>query len=659
VRDAVSRARALVLSAAAVLAGAAALSGCGGGSAATAATTAAFHPCKHEPNFAVVNSPLPPALVRALPVLGRPHTAADALPANSLPISTLDSLATGIELHSAQLVQRSRAGGAAWVVPVLHDAPPVARDLACLKRQIPMLERFARQGAKGDFPAALVSRDLARERAATRYVAAHPGPGGPGVIVFTTFKAVQGANATLSQLRAGTAFSAGECAGPGHNLLLVTGLAPAPTATIELHARDGWTQTEPVGNGAYSFVFAAPTSAAGLPDRLVLLDSARHALHTIAIPAGTFSTQPQCELAQSGGHEWVLPAGTTIIASNAHGPDGINYSVGVSSGGGPECDPRLSIAEGNGGEGGGTAICQVSFTASMLTPTFTGGGCGPTVAEQEGSVSASVKRLRFVVPDGRSLTVPVFDAPASIASGYGVVLAIGPMDVLGRNPKVESLAADGHVLATETNALQFLSTCLTRFTTPPATLLAPGILRGVSGVSPHHTPWIFSLQLLRYGGRELVCTELTPQGSGQCFPTPGEKPSLDGNPTLGPDPPVQLTPGNEGTCAPPRYSVISGLVMRGGLTIWFKTPNGTRRIALVAVDKRFRVPGGVFATTITRGPVTLLARNAAGRTVYTAAVTNRGDKASFCGGLDGGNRPLTLAQAQENLQPRVMTQPLG
>lgn len=657
-RSTVSRARALALSVAALLASTAALSACAGGSTATA-TTVAFHPCKHEPNFSVVNSAVPPALVKALPVLGRRHTAADVLPSNSLPISTLDSLATGIELHSAQLVQRSREGGAAWIVPVLHDAPPVARNLACLKRQIPMLERVARQGPKGAFPATLVSRDLARERATKRYVAAHPGPGGPGVIVFTTFKAVQGANATLSQIRAGTAFSTGECAGPGRNLLVVTGLAPAPTATIELRAPDGSTQTQPVGNGAYSFVFVPPTSAAGLPDRLVLLDSRRRALHTIAIPAGTFSTQPQCELAQSGGHEWVLAAGTTIIASNSHGPDGIDYSVGVSSGGGPECDPRISIAESDGGGGGGTAICQVSFTSSSLTPTFTGGGCGPTLAEQDGSVSASVKRLRFVAPDGRSLTIPVFDAPASIAPGYGVVLAIGPMDVLGTNPKVESLAADGDVLATETNALQFLSTCLTRFTTPPATLLAPGILRAVSGVSPHHTPWIFSLQLLRYGGRKLVCAELTPQGSAQCFPTPGEKPSLDGNPTLGPDPPVQLTPGNAGTCAPPRYSVISGLVMRTGLTIWFKTPTGTRRIAPRAVDSRFQVPGGVFATTITRGPVTLIARNAAGESVYTAPVTNRGDKASFCGGLDGGNRPFTLARARQNLQPRVMTQPLG
>ena len=97
--------------------------------------------------------------------------------------------------------------------------------------------------------------------------------------------------------------------------------------------------------------------------------------------------------------------------------------------------------------------------------------------------------------------------------------------------------------------------------------------------------------------------------------------------------------------------------MRPDFTVWFKTPIGTRRIPLVRVNSLFQVPGGVFATMITRGPVTLLARNAAGKTIYTEPVTNSGDNASFCGGLDGGNPPFTPAGTALNIKPRLITQP--
>jgi hypothetical protein len=119
-----------------------------------------------------------------------------------------------------------------------------------------------------------------------------------------------------------------------------------------------------------------------------------------------------------------------------------------------------------------------------------------------------------------------------------------------------------------------------------------------------------------------------------------------------------LTPAGEGSCTPPRFNVISGLVMRPGLSVWFKSPTGTRRIALVRVDVRFHVPGGAFATLITHGPVTLLARDTAGRTVYTAAVTNRGDKPSYCGGLDGGNYP-PRDEIRTGLKPQLFALPFG
>lgn len=192
----------------------------------------------------------------------------------------------------------------------------------------------------------------------------------------------------------------------------------------------------------------------------------------------------------------------------------------------------------------------------------------------------------------------------------------------------------------------------------PATLLPPGLLTVASGVAPHNDPWIFSLQRLRAQGLELLCPQLTPIGASDCFPYPGQ-PNADaaGNEPLSGSPPVWLTPGGEGTCAPPRWNVITGLVMRLGLSVWFKTPTGTRRIPLVPLDARFRVPGGAFATIITAGPVTLLARDAAGRIVYTAPVTNLREKPSFCGGLDGGK--YSRLDVSINLKPHLIDYPFG
>jgi len=190
-----------------------------------------------------------------------------------------------------------------------------------------------------------------------------------------------------------------------------------------------------------------------------------------------------------------------------------------------------------------------------------------------------------------------------------------------------------------------------------ARLLAPGIVTVASSVAPHRVKWVVDVQRVSAGGGEGVCIQQTPLGSAQCFPF--HRLASWGNPSVGSLPPVSLTPGSVvGGCTPPRFNVISGFVMRPDVTLWFKTPAGTRRIRVVHVDARFRVPGGVFATVIRRGPVTLLVRNTAGKIIYTVPVTNRGDKPSWCGGLDGGNlTPSDLWPA--NVQPRFVGSPIS
>jgi hypothetical protein len=194
----------------------------------------------------------------------------------------------------------------------------------------------------------------------------------------------------------------------------------------------------------------------------------------------------------------------------------------------------------------------------------------------------------------------------------------------------------------------------------PATLLPPGFVKVASGLAPHDDPWVFSLQRLRAQGLDVLCVDQTPDQGGRCFPYPGQ-PNSDaaGNPPLSATPPILLT-GGAGTCSPPSYQVTTGLVMRTGLSVWFTTPTSTRRVPLVRLDPRLGIPGGAFATLFTRGPITLIARDTAGRIVYSARVTNSGDRQSYCSGLDGGYYYFpTEAAKYADLKPRLTKYPFG
>ncbi len=583
-----------------------------------ASVTTSAGACASRPS--VSNAPVPAVLAAALPVLARPHTAQDAAPHEA--ISMLSSLATGIELDHAQLIRTSAQGGRSWMIPVLHESPHLA-PTACLKRELRTLEQHAHQG--------LHPQLLARER---RYIAftehylhTHTASPPPGVIVFTQGQIVQGADGTLTAIQRGSAFTTGECAGPGHNLLTVSGLAPAGTSTIQLRSPDGTTQTEPVGDGAYSFLLAPSPNPAGLPDRLVLLNG-QHRIATVTIPGGSFSTHPQCTTGATHGPSSepskVIPAGFTVIAANPHGPEGVGYTIGVASGGSAACDPELNVETIDGSLGGGTRLCNLSPTAYSPVPTFNSGGCGTKTVQLNGSVSSTVKRLRFIAADGQSATTPVFAVPPAIASGYGVILAIGPADVLATNPTIESLGANGRVLATS-HALQQFTNCGKNY---PVRQLSPGTVTLAHASTPQGLVAIL-LHRIRFMGHVSLCITQQPQGNEQCANYPI---GPDSNQEIG-NAPIWLMAGGRGSCTAPRYQVITGIILRKGLTPWLRTPEGRSRMPTVPLPQGFDEPGPLFYAVLTKTPDTIVIQDAAGKTVYsTPAVTPT--PSGSCGGLN-------------------------
>jgi hypothetical protein len=349
---------------------------------------------------------------------------------------------------------------------------------------------------------------------------------------------------------------------------------------------------------------------------------------TLTIPSGSFSTHPQCTTGATHGPSSepskVIQAGFTVIAANPHGPQGVGYTIGVASGGSPACAPELDVETTDGSLSGGTRMCSLSLSASSPVPTFNSGGCGTKTVELNGSVSSTVKRLRFIAADGQSTTTPVLAVPPAIASGYGVILAIGPADVLGANPTIESLGADGRVLATSHTLQQFAS-CGKHY---PVYQLSPGSVTLAHASTPQG-PVAILLHRIRFMGHVSLCITQRPQGNEQCANYPIGPYS---NQEIG-NAPIWLMAGGRGSCTPPRYQVITGIILRPGLTAWLRTPERQSRMPSVALPQGFHEPGPLFYAVLTKTPDTIVIRDAAGKTVYsTPAVTPI--PSGSCGGLN-------------------------
>ena len=75
-----------------------------------------------------------------------------------------------------------------------------------------------------------------------------------------------------------------------------------------------------------------------------------------------------------------------------------------------------------------------------------------------------------------------------------------------------------------------------------------------------------------------------------------------------------------GVCTPHLFQVISGVVLRPGLTAWLHTPTRVSRMPSAAVPKAFGVSGELIYALITRNPVSVTLRDGSGKAVYTAPV---------------------------------------
>ena len=167
----------------------------------------------------------------------------------------------------------------------------------------------------------------------------------------------------------------------------------------------------------------------------------------------------------------------------------------------------------------------------------------------------------------------------------------------------------------------------------PEHALAPGVVTLAHAATPQR-PVALQLFRARYLGRPVLCIQQVPQGDGQCASYPIGPASRYARASSD----LWLLAEGRGSCKPPRYEVITAIVLHPGLTAWLRTSAGTERMATAAVPKVFGVTGPLVYAVLTRGPDTIVLRDSHGATAYTTpavsgAVPPPGTPA-YCGGLN-------------------------
>jgi hypothetical protein len=155
-------------------------------------------------------------------------------------------------------------------------------------------------------------------------------------------------------------------------------------------------------------------------------------------------------------------------------------------------------------------------------------------------------------------------------------------------------------------------------TSYPVYQLPPGHITLADAATPRG-PVAIVLHRIRYYGHVSLCVSESNANGGtdqSCANYPiGPK----SNQNIG-DSPVWWATDYLAACTKPRFQVVSGVVLRPGISAWLRTPNGVSRMPTAVIPKAFGVAGGLVYATITTGPEAVILRDATGKTVYAAPV---------------------------------------
>jgi hypothetical protein len=155
-------------------------------------------------------------------------------------------------------------------------------------------------------------------------------------------------------------------------------------------------------------------------------------------------------------------------------------------------------------------------------------------------------------------------------------------------------------------------------TSYPVQQLPPGHITLAEARTPRG-PVAIALHRIRYFGHVSLCVSETDAGGGSDQSCANYPIGPKSNQNIG-TAPVWWAANLLMACTKPRFQVVSGVVLRRGVTAWLRTPAGVSRMPTAAVPKAFGVAGGLVYATISTAPDSVTLRDADGKTVYAASV---------------------------------------
>ena len=144
--------------------------------------------------------------------------------------------------------------------------------------------------------------------------------------------------------------------------------------------------------------------------------------------------------------------------------------------------------------------------------------------------------------------------------------------------------------------------------------LPPGHVT-IATVATRQGPVVIVLHRIRYLGKVALCVS---ESNG------GATGSSCANYPLGPHSNQPIGNGPVwwttfiGACVRPPFQVISGVVLRAGLTAWLRSPSGLSRMPEASIPSAFGVRGRLIYALIASSPDTVTIRDSAGKAVYSA-----------------------------------------
>ncbi len=148
--------------------------------------------------------------------------------------------------------------------------------------------------------------------------------------------------------------------------------------------------------------------------------------------------------------------------------------------------------------------------------------------------------------------------------------------------------------------------------------LPPGHITLASARTPNG-PVAITLHRIRYFGHVSLCVSASDTrgaSTESCAKYPVGPHSSQG---IG-DSPVWWATTYLDLCTKPRFQVVAGVLLRGGVTAWLSTPAGVALMPGTPIPKAFGVAGGLIYALIDTEPDRVTLRQRVGGVIYSAPV---------------------------------------